>query len=150
MTPNFWKVSHGTEYFGAKDMITAMHEKLVYVHKDTPAKGKSSVPQGKAFVDAPVGDYFYLTNGNEGIYLLGQFVGPANVFTSREGGWLDRPYRLIQASRSWGYYDGPEKWWTPNHRSTFTQVPKNELTLFESQILDPYFGLELSDFNIPS
>jgi hypothetical protein len=150
MTPNFWKVSHGVEYFHARDMIQAFHDGLVYVHKDTKPKGKSETPQGRAFVNAPTGDYFYLTNGNEGIYLLGQFTGPANVFSSRKVGWLDRPYRLIQASRSWEYYEGPQKWWTPNDRSTFTSVPKDELGLFEDLILKPYFDLNLADFRIPS
>ena len=119
-----------------------------YVHKNTAAKGRSTKTQADDFVDAEVGDYFYLTNGNKGIYTLGQFTGPANILSEKGQGWLDRPFRVIAASRSRETYTGQTRWWTPNENSTFTAVPPDDLTLFEELILSPYFDIRLSDYGI--
>lgn len=146
--PHFWKLSHGIEYFSFDEMIKAISNKLVYVHKDTTALGTTSESQAKLFVEAPVGDYFYLTHGNKGIYALGQFVGPANVFSDKGEGWLDRPFRLIKAAEHLSSYDDDKKWWAPNFRSTFALVPDHEHAQFEKNILSPFFGITLSDFGL--
>lgn len=148
MTPRFWKLSHGSEFFSHNELLQHIEEKLVYVHKSTHAKGGASTSQGQAFQDARIGDYFYLTHGNKGIYVLGQFVGPANVLSARGDGWLDRPYRHIKSSISKASYAGPQKWWTPDDNSTFMQIPTNELTLFEQLILQPYFGITLKSYGV--
>jgi 5-methylcytosine-specific restriction protein B len=88
------------------------------------------------------------THGNHGVYLLGQFSGAANLFSSKEKGWLDRPFRHIRSSRLIQRYSGPDKWWSPSHDSTFTPVPEGEHGLFEEHILKPYFGITLSDFGV--
>lgn len=98
------------------------------------------------FMKAPIGDYFYLTHGNQGIYLLGQFSGPANIFSARGKGWADRPFRLIRLAERIRPYKGPKKWWTPNENSTFIRVPDHEIGLFEELILSPHFGMRLKDF----
>ena len=148
MKPKFWKLSQGTEQFSPQDMLNSIDQRLVYVHKNTKAKATSSTTQAQDFIDAPVGDYFYLTHGNAGIYLLGQFTGAANVFSARGHGWLDRPFRFIRASVSRDSYTGEHKWWSPNDNSTFTPVPDNELALFELNVLKPHFDIVLSDFGI--
>lgn len=140
--PSFWKMSHGSEDFSFEDLIYYISKNIVMISKNTKSKGGSAVTQAEKFVKAPIGDYFYLTHGNKGIYLLGQFTGPANFFGDSEG-WIERPYTLIRASKKSGNYQGEQKWWTPNHNSTFTEVPENELELFEYLILEPYFGLKL-------
>ena len=128
--------------------MEALNERLVYVHKDTPPKGTSSHGQGEDFILAPVGDYFYLTHGNKGIYVLGQLSGPANFFSKMGEGWLDRPYRPIKSAILHDPYSGPVKWWAPNDNSTFMVVPDDELQLFEEEILRPYFDIKLSTFGI--
>ncbi len=148
MRPKFWKLSQGTTYFSFQEIIQSIEQKLVYVHKETSSKGNSEVTQAQAFVDCPVGDYFYLTHGNTGIYLLGQLSGPANIFSQKGEGWLDRPYRFIRASTNQEAYSGEIKWWTPNENSTFTAVPDSELRLFETLILKPYFDISLKKFGI--
>jgi hypothetical protein len=148
MQPNFWKLSQGTQFFSYSDILRSIEMRLVYVHKDTSAKGQSSQTQGQDFIAAPVGDYFYLTHGNSGIYLLGQFVGPANIFSEHKEGWMDRQFRLIFPALSKESYSGAVKWWTPNDNSTFIRVPSNELPLFEDYILKPLFGIKLSDYGI--
>ena len=78
MKPVFWKLSQGTEFFGFDEIVDSVADKLVYVHKDTKAKGQNEFTQSSDFINANIGDYFYMTNGNDRIYLLGQFMGPAN------------------------------------------------------------------------
>jgi hypothetical protein len=148
MRPKFWKVSHGASIFSYGEILEALNQRLVYVHKDTPPKGTAQRSQGEDFILAPIGDYFYLTHGNKGIYVLGQLSGPANFFSKMGDGWLDRPYRHIKSAILDDPYSGPDKWWAPNHDSTFTAVPDDELRLFEEEILGPYFDIKLSKFRV--
>jgi len=148
MRPKFWKLSHGAKDFTYEGFLEALHDRLAYIHKDTRPKGTLRHAQGEDFILAPIGDYFYLTHGNQGIYVLGQFSGPANFFSKMGRGWLDRPYRPIKSAILHDSYSGQDKWWAPNHDSTFTAVPDDELRLFESEILTPYFGIKLSTFGI--
>ena len=146
LMPTFWKLSHGWQEFYFLDMVECLDEKLVYIHRTTAGKGQSSVSQAEEFVNAPIGDYFYLTHGNQGVYLLGQFTGPVNYFTKHSDGWMDRPFRLIHKANAREAYYGVEKWWTPNHNSTFVKVPHHEYDLFEELILTPYFNINLKEF----
>ncbi len=147
-TPQFWKLSQGGSEIVYQDILDSIEQGLVYVHKDTKPLGKMKEGQGELFLRAPIGDYFYLTHGNKGITLLGQFSGPANLFSSWESGWLDRPFRFIRGSVSNKKYTGEDKWWSPNHDSTFCRVRDDELSLFEECILKPYFKIKLADFGI--
>ena len=148
MRPTFWKLSQGTDLFDYSDLIKSIDNRLVYVHKNTKAKGTSNTAQGHDFINAKIGDYFYLTYGNEGIFLLGQLSGPANYFSSEQKGWIDRPFRLIAHSNKRGPYSGEQKWWAPNDNSTFIKVPEKEHALFEELILEPYFNIKLKDFKL--
>jgi hypothetical protein len=148
MEPSFWKLSQGTQHFSYSNMIQSIEDRLVYVHKNTRAKGQSNQTQAQDFISSSIGDYFYLTHGNHGIYLLGQFTGPANIFSKYGEGWIDRPFRLIFASVKSDPYSGQEKWWTPNNNSTFVRVPPSELPLFEELILQPFFDIKLGDYDI--
>ena len=127
MTPKFWKISQGPGQFGYDEIISSISNGLVYVHKDTGAKGGSSISQAEDFISAPIGDYFYLTFGNQGMFLIGQFVGPANLFSKYGDGWLERPFKFIFPSVKPDSYTGANKWWSPNDNSTFTPVPAHEL-----------------------
>ncbi|HEM7578013.1 TPA: hypothetical protein U2J86_005065 [Serratia marcescens] len=141
--PTFWKISHGALEFTRQELMESIDERLVYIHRNTRGKGTSTSTQAEDFINAPTGDYFYLTHGNSGIYLLGQFTGPVNYFSKYLDGWLDRPYRKILSSVKIEKYSGTQKWWTPNDNSTFTSVPEDELNLFEELILNPYFQVNL-------
>lgn len=156
MKPVFWKLSMGPGNMGEDfrnvlEVLDWLRQGLVLVHKNTRAKGTSQVTQGERFIEANrLGDYFYLCHGNEepSVLLFGQFVGPANLFSSRGQGWAEREFRWIRTSRSTKPYKGEQKWWAPNHNSTFVMVPDDELALFEAAILGPYFDIELADFRI--
>lgn len=43
---------------------------------------------------------------------------------------------------------GDPKWWTPDHNSTFVMVPDEELRVFETAILKPYFDAKLAESGI--
>ncbi len=148
MKPTFWKLSQGAELFSYEEILDSIESRLVYVHKDTDAKGISKTPQATDFINAKNGDYFYLTHGNTGIFLLGQFTGATNLFSTYGEGWLDRPFRFIKSSITRKKYDGEQKWWTPNDNSTFVKVPDGEIVQFEQEILKPFFDIELKKFGI--
>lgn len=146
--PHFWKLSQGEGHFDFDEILWSIEQRLAYVHKGSKAKGISSRTQIEDFVNAPIGDYFYLTHGNAGVYLLGQLSGPANYFSEYGMGWIDRPFRLVLRSIKEDTYDGLDKWWTPNHNSTFVPIPEDELALFEELIFKPYFGVTLRKYGI--
>jgi len=148
MKPSFWKLSQGAQQFSYAEIIESIAQGFVYVHKDTKAKGTSTASQAEDFVNAPIGDYFYLTHGNQGIYLIGQFSGPANLFSKYGEGWLERPYKFIFPAITNQIYSGQHKWWAPLDNSTFTKVNNGDLSLFEQEILKPHFGIELKKFGI--
>jgi hypothetical protein len=155
MKPAFWKVSMGPGGSGRefKDLLTVLdwiRQGIVLVHKNTGPKGTGK-GQGELFVDKErAGDYFYLCHGNQepSVILFGQFSGPANIFSSWEYGWAERPFRWIKTAVLTKAYQGERKWWTPNDPSTFVMVPEDELKLFESVLLRPYFEYKLADFGI--
>ena len=148
MQIKFWKLSQGTEQFSYDEIIESIESHLVYIHKNTSGKGRSNTTQAEDFIQANIGDYFYLTHGNSGIYLLGQFTGPANIFSKHGHGWLDRPFRYIKSSVKKAKYTGEHKWWSPNDNSTFTPIPDSEIKLFEKEILMPFFDIKLTKFGV--
>jgi len=148
MKPNFWKLSQGAIHFQYKDIIESIAHGLVYVHKDTLPKATRDSSQGEDFINAPIGDYFYLTYGNKGIFLLGQFSGPANLFSKYGEGWLERPYKFIAPAIKNDIYSGEHKWWSPTDNSTFIKVKETDFGLFEKEILHPYFDIKFSEFSI--
>jgi hypothetical protein len=147
MKPNFWKLSQGKDFCYA-DIIESIARGLVYVHKDTSAKGGAGTTQAHDFINAPIGDYFYLTHGNQGMFLIGQFSGSANLFSKYREGWLERPYKFIAPAISNQSYSGQNKWWSPQHNSTFTKIKDDEIGLFEQEILIPHFEIKLADYGI--
>jgi hypothetical protein len=154
MLPRFWKHSHGEAFFNDEEFISTVRERRIYIDKNTHPLGRTRTPQGQRFIDAQIGDYFYLTHGNKGIRLLGQITGPVNYIikskiNNNEPGWVSRPYDIIRdSSLSGPFNQGFKRWWTPNHNSTFHLVPEDCLNLFEEFILAPYFDIQFRDFNI--
>lgn len=150
----FWKLSMGPGSAGEDfktvlDALDWLRRGVVLVHKDTRAKGTSQTSQGQHFVETERdGDYFYVCHGNNepSVIMLGQFVGPPNLFCERGNGWTERRFRWIRTSKSTRPYRGQAKWWAPNHNGTFIRVPDNEIADFETAILVPYFGISLQDF----
>lgn len=133
-----WKLSHGLNDFSADERKYYLQADLGVMHGET-AKG-----QGKDFQEAPVGDLFYLCHGNDSLPLVGQFIS-ASEPCDKGDGWLQRRYRVLKQNIQHGGYQGSQKGWTPNYRSTFKPVPSHDLPEFESTLLKPFFGTDLAE-----
>lgn len=136
-----WKISHGKKDFTPEQRKTYLEQHTVHVHQDT-AKG-----QGEQFTDVmKEGDFFYLCHGNDdGIRTFGQITGPA-IPSSHGDGWRQRSYKILfESSKPSEKYTGIQRGWTPNYNSTCMVVPDEDFSLFESEILAPFFGRKLSD-----
>jgi 5-methylcytosine-specific restriction protein B len=133
-----WKLSHGLNDFSADERMSYMQAECGVMHSET-AKG-----QGKDFQEALVGDLFYLCHGNESLQLVGQFISAPEPCV-KGNGWLQRRYRVLKQSIKQGGYQGSQKGWTPNYRSTFKRVPEQDLPEFEATLLKPFFGTELAE-----
>lgn len=142
LTPHFWKISHGNDCISEKEATAFDKRRVVVVHKDTAAKGKSKVSQGEAFMaNMKKGDFFYLCRGNS-IRLLGRIDSDeVDENPEKQDGWCERSYTVIAESCDTSVYTGEKKWWTPNDNSTCISVPKSEMQLFEDYILKPYFDI---------
>lgn len=133
-----WKLSHGLNDFSADERKHYLQADLGVMHGET-AKG-----QGKDFQDAPIGDLFYLCHGNDSLPLVGQFISAPEPCNKDEG-WLQRRYRVLKQCIKQGGYQGGQKGWTPNYRSTFKPVSEDDLPEFETVLLKPYFGTDLAE-----
>jgi hypothetical protein len=154
MKHRIWKLSMGPHAGGGEfrtltDVERCLEEeKRVAVWGPTGCKGGSRVPQGKQFKEAADDDFFYLCHGNEepGIILFGQFDGPAERMSvpGWRSRWFGRRFRSIRKARVTKKFEGDNKWWAPNHNSTFVSIPERDLAAFEAAILQPFFGLTLA------
>lgn len=142
LAPHFWKISHGNDCITDTEAASFDKRRVVVVHKDTPAKGKSKVSQGEDFMGTmKKGDFFYLCRGNS-IRLLGRIDSDeVDENPEKQDGWCERSYTIIAESRDITAYTGNKKWWTPNENSTCISVSDDEIQLFEKYILKPYFDI---------
>ena len=140
-----FKLSQGKD-FVLEEHNLLLEKGLVSVHKDTPAKGISSVAQGQSFIKAKVGDYFYLCKGNDFMELIGQFTSdarPSDKELFDDPNWYVRDFKVIAKSTKKGKYNGSAKWWTPNDNSTFIEIPQNEFSLANKELLNPFFSISV-------
>ena len=126
----------------------ARRRSVVLVHRDTKPLASSKVTQADAFAQAPRHSWFYLCRGNERVDLLGRFpdedARPAADPELARAGWLERRYRRIGYPSTYAPYEGPQKWWTPNHNSTFALVPPHDYAEADRLLFGPLFGRALS------
>lgn len=142
LAPHFWKISHGNDWISETEAATFAKRRVVVVHKDTAAKGKSKVSQGEDFMaNMKKGDFFYLCRGNS-IRLLGCIDSDkVDENPEKQDGWCERSYTVVAQSHDTNAYTGDKKWWTPNDNSTCVSIPEGEMQLFEDYILKPYFNI---------
>jgi 5-methylcytosine-specific restriction protein B len=135
---DIWKLSHGNDgsFSRGKREVLALERRAI-IHKDTGAD------QARNFREAADDALFYLCHGDE-VRLLGRFTGPAKASDV----WVDcleRPYVVLKQSLSTAPYSESKQKWTPAGNSTFWQVPKDQLSVFEKTLLQPYFGVRLEE-----
>ena len=141
---NIWKISAGTYYFDEKKVDKLVEESFVSIADDTLPLASKKKTQWEDFRDAPVGDVCYLCNGSKSIRAIGIFISNVQEY---DGKWKKRNVKWLFKSTSEKKYQGDSKWWTPNFNSTFTVVPQWDFQLFESVILQPFFGKSLVDLD---
>ena len=134
---NVWKISHGTTHpFTEAEKSLYMDNNEVVIHSETK-KG-----QAESFTKwMKKGDIFYLCYGSN-IKLLGEIT--SDVIGSDENGWIKRKYEVIKTYNGDKFYDGIKKGWSPNYNSTVYEVATNDMKLFETYILNPYFDLDIN------
>lgn len=140
-----FKLSQGKDFALEKHKLL-VEKGLVSVHKDTPAMASSSITQGESFINAKIGDYFYLCKGNDFFELIGQFTGEARPSEKElfdDLNWYVRSFKTIAKFTKKGKYSGQKKWWTPNNNSTFIEISKKELNLANNIIFNPFFSLSV-------
>lgn len=144
--PTIWKISHGSNCFTETENKNYEQKKVLVVHKDTAAKATSKMTQGEYFMQKMrKGDIFFLCRGNS-IRLLGRIESDEpSENQEKKDGWYQREYSVIATSKDFSPYKGQHKWWTPNDNSTCIPVETSEEPLFEQLILEPYFGMKMSD-----
>lgn len=142
---NVYKISMGPDYFSEEDIEASIEKKLVLVHSHTKPKGRATKSQADIFKeDMQIGDYFYLTRGNQGIKILGQITSdavPATFNNLYDDGWLERSYQIIAKSNKSGSYKDEGKYWAPNTNVTCWPIPANEMEQANDILFEPYFGL---------
>lgn len=137
-----WKMSHGYKSFNREERERYLNEKIITIEENTGLK------QGKNFVsEMKIGDLFYLCFSSKEIKLLGIITSDASDLTDNPDkiGWVKRSYEIIKECNNTEAYKGTNMGWSPNHNSTFMTVKEEHLTIFEKELLLPYFDMHLED-----
>ena len=136
-----WKVSHGNDgSFTDEEREGYIQRRIVTIHKDTK-KG-----QGLNFSkNMKVGDFFYLCYGGKGIKLLGRITSEPRPLLGGADGWLERSYEVIKESTNSSRYSGANLGWAPNYNSTCMPVKEDQFTVFERDLLGPYFDMKIDE-----
>ncbi|HIF9061947.1 TPA: McrB family protein [Photobacterium damselae] len=139
--PTIWKVSHGPKFVNGSNKTWLLENKYITVHKDTGNGGATN------FIDKiQVGDIVSLGYGNAVAKLVKVISGVVkdddNPF---ESGWKLRKYVEIASLPKALPYEGIDKTWSPRRPNTCAAVPTHELQLFENEILNKYYKLNLKD-----
>ncbi|OXS29350.1 MAG: hypothetical protein BCS36_00265 [Desulfovibrio sp. MES5] len=133
-----WKLSHGDRDFGKDERQQYLDENLAVIHRDTALR------QGEKFINAPCGTVFYLCHGNSPQRLC-QFTSRESPCPNSPEGWVQRSYRVLKPALRTDRYTKNSKKWSPMGNSTFWKVDSDDLALFESTLLKPYFGTDLAE-----
>ncbi len=135
---DIWKLSHGGGSFSAPKLAELRRQHLAVIHKGT---GKD---QPKRFIEASTGTLFYLCHGNS-MQLLARITSAAEPSPREDGNWVQRRYEVLKLALKSDPFEAHSENWTPRGNSTFFQVPKDKLLRFETDLLQPYFGLRLEE-----
>ncbi|PAT30841.1 hypothetical protein CLI92_14490 [Vandammella animalimorsus] len=130
-----WKLSHGS-------LTDAERQQCLDTHLGVMGK-KTGKEQGKKFAEAPMGSLFFLCHGNSP-RLIAQFTSGVEPWPQRAD-WLQRSYRVLKPAQRTDRYTVNSKYWSPQGNTTFWQVGADDLPEFESTLLKPFFGIDLTE-----
>lgn len=138
--PRIWKVSHSPSSFDEKELNWLTEHQTLAVHEST---GNGSAEN---FREMGIGDVVSLGHGNT-VFRLVRII--SNIEYDSESPlsdeWLMRKYEVIKSLDRPVKYKGENKRWSPRFNGTSWDVPKNELWMFEEEILQPYYGITFED-----
>lgn len=135
-----WKVSHSPSSFNVQDLHWLTEHQMLAVHEST---GNGSADN---FREMGIGDIVSLGHGNTVFRLVRVLSDVKHESDSPfEEEWLMRDYEVIKTLDGPVKYKGLNKRWSPRFNGTSWEVPKNEFSMFETEILKPYYGLTLED-----
>lgn len=140
-----FKLSQGKD-FSEEEHKLLLTKNLVSVHKNTSSKGTSTIAQGEAYIQANIGDYFYLCKGNYYFELIGRFISearPSEIEMFSDQNWYVREFETVAKAINKKSYKGEKKWWTPNDNSTFIEIPNTELNVANDKIFNHFFSTEI-------
>lgn len=139
-----YKVSMGTKHFSDEIFDDLIDKNLIVVHGNTEPLGQSSERQGDIFTaKMKVGDYVYVCRGNARFAVIGKITGDAVICDYDEEwgeeGWMQRSFMLVKSIVKESSYNGIQKWWAPNFRSTCYYVKPQEIELANDHLFLPFF-----------
>lgn len=141
INPKIWKMSLGNNVdYSDNEFNQLIAQEFVGLHEATGKK------QPEKFKNAKVGDIFYLVRKSK-IILLGVFTPSYPEGTPVRNGDLQRKFTTLSNATNKTYKRKlpTTKGWTPDYISTFFEIPKEQFTDFESEILQPNFGISLAE-----
>ena len=136
-----WKLSHGGKDFEKAEQQLYFDKKLAVMYSKTGQK------QGENFVNAPCGTLFILCHSNSP-QRIGQFTSRESPAPDCPDGWVQRSYRVFKDAVKTERYTESTKKWSPMSNSTFRRVGSDDLALFESTLLKPYFETDLAELAV--
>jgi 5-methylcytosine-specific restriction enzyme B len=138
---SIWKVSHGKSDISWEQSEWLDKNHLLCVHEDT----KKS--QGIKFIsEIKVGDVISLSRGSDVkaiVRVSGELENIENA--PFDEGWVFRRYEAIKELSTLKRYESLKRGWAPNYNSTVHQVPITQYGEFESEVLTPFFGMQITE-----
>ncbi|GAB1402077.1 hypothetical protein MASR1M68_09880 [Elusimicrobiota bacterium] len=145
---NIYKISMSPKYIDKQQYKYCKDKSIIIIGSETPAKGRSKTNQTDTFKTMNIGDFFYLTKGNEHFDVIGQItsdISGCEFEPFKQKGWLQRFYKIVTKAKNNDSYKGPDKWWTPNDNSTCVIIPKDELKQANTLMFMPFFNTEFEN-----
>lgn len=136
-----WKVSHGFTAINEEQSKWLDDNHLLTVHSET-GKGQGEKFQTKI----KIGDVISLSRSG---YLKALVEVTSDVLTKEDSPldseWSLREYKTLKWLPEMKKYNGKTKGWSPNYNSTVGVVLRSDYDLFETEILQPFFDMNLND-----
>lgn len=138
---SIWKVSHGKSDISWEQSEWLDKNQLLCVHEETRKS------QGIKFIsEIRVGDVVSLSRGSDVkaiVRVSGELENIENA--PFDEGWVFRRYEPIKELSTLKRYESLKRGWTPNYNSTVHQVPSSQYGEFESEVLTPFFGMQITE-----
>lgn len=141
--PTIWKVSHGDSEISDVHSFWLDEHNYITVHQETLKS------QGKNFItEVHAGDIVSLYRSGY-VKALVRVVSDIILDNDSPLGneWSLRKYEAIHILPELKKYIGVKRGWSPSYNNTLGKVKKqkSELSLFEENILQPYYAMTLDD-----